>query len=668
MPNIDMHELLKLILIAENAAQSPTISKRYLALGLLVDISCNLKRKMGDNWCPELSSTADIPPQESLQDSIAVSDGSRLISIALRVSLLVIDQITFLMPQVNVESCKGGLLSMSKLKPCGASSGASFKAKQYQSLLGLVLRLVKEYPTLGLMSLKKVKMVIEALVKTRYALENEAAGIHDVSRMDVDTENPSSSLHKVTELEGKMHACTISELVIYLCQFTSGCLDVLDEAGAVTNEIYSIVKLLVECIQQSGLLNHNMCVVLSLLLHSHSMWCCFGSDNFTISSPCSKLSHGDCWLEHEWVTLEFAKQMMTTNFWAVYKTGKYAACQGVWFAATFAFKILMTQAKSDGCRCWLKSLALFAGAESEIQLLLYPRQGIRLIEGLQNNSIQEKPCGNDVVEYVGFPQFKEKLATAFSRVCSADEALATVVTSSRPFCFQQWFLRLRAKTFEAVVDIFGFLISCAVSEENMNDGQLLLQRTHFTHSAFRLNRLAKEFDLLATSFMDIDSKSFQLFSRLALNCSLLAFCTAFAINFPGLPYFKNGIAYNLEGCEKCSTEIVAQDLSERLWHLDSKTSTDLQLFLAVTGKQSGYLQSRTQISSCGYRERATLMVCRFAVSGVLKIQEEAKRVKDQGDLNQVLRAGLQLLSEILRKWLRIPFQTPKYFFRLRCVI
>ncbi|RWR86893.1 hypothetical protein CKAN_01581500 [Cinnamomum micranthum f. kanehirae] len=670
LPNLDMHEFLELILIAESAAQSPTISKRYLALGLLVDISCNFKRKMGDKryYSPELSSVTDVP-QESLQDSVPASDGNKLTSLPWRVSLLVIDQITFLVQQVNVESCKGELMSMSKLKLC------SFKVKDCQSLLNFVLCLVKDHPTLGLVSLKKVKILIESLVNARYALDNEAAGTHDdVSEMDVDTENPSSSLPKVTEVEGKMYASTVSELVVCLCKFTSACLEVLDESGAVSTEIYNIVKLLGECIQQSGLLN-NMCVAVSLLLRSHCMWCCFGSDNFTISSPSSKLSHDDCWLQHEWVTLEFAKKMVTrADFWAVYKTGKYAASQGVWFAATFAFKILIKQAESDTCRSWLKSLALFAGAESEIQLLLYPRQGIRLIERLQNKSIQEKPCGDDVVEYVDLPEVKEKLVKAFSRICSAEEALAAVVSSNRPFCFQQWFWRLRAKTFETVADIFGLLISCPIAEENVNDdGQVLLQHMHsfayhFAHCAFRLKRLAKEFDLLATSFMDIDSKSFQLISRLALNCSLLAFCTVFAIHFPEIPRHKNGIAYILEGWEKCSPAIVTQDLFERLWHIDHKTSTDLQLFSAGTGNQSEFLQSRTQISSCAYRERATLRVCQFAVSGVFKIQEEAKRVEGEGDLSQIIRAGLQLLSEILRKWLHIPFQTPKYFFRLRpCV-
>ncbi|XP_058092824.1 uncharacterized protein LOC131239237 isoform X2 [Magnolia sinica] len=690
LPDMDAQEFVKMIVIVESAAKSPIVSKKSLALSLLVDISCILKRMPRGHWCHSLEQLS-IPrghPEDSMR---TVADGMG--PLPQRVALLVIDEVISLAKQVHGGShVEGSVHTLTQTPDVAATSKVN---QECQYLLNHILRLVGEYPTLGLMILDSVRCSIELLVNTCTAFNVEADGAHgEVSEMDIDSEKPSSSCHGFMGFKGKEVDPTASDLILHLCRFVGAFLETLDEADAITSEVYNLVKLLVECIQRTGFFYHNMCMIFSLLLNSRLMWYCSGSENGTTGNrskdlnklelvACSSKAHYDCWVDHEQMTLEFAKKMIAeSKFWAAYKAGKYAACQDAWFAAMFTFRLLIKQAKSDPCRHWLESLALFSGAESEIRLMLFPRQGIQLISGLQVNgdgSVGEVGPGD--LESADLCNFREKLATAYNRVRSAEKTLVAAVAVDQPFYFQRWFLSLRAKVLETVIDLLGLLSSMKSTGEGVNeDGRVEecarigfpIHKQHMhslkynlTHISIRLKRLVKEFDLLATSFIGIDYKSFRSILRLALNCSFLAFCAGFAIYFRNQPGHNSIITCILEKSEKFSPSMLIQDLIERLWHIDSKTSTDLQLFLSSMGEPSSYLQSRTQISSCGHKERATLMVCRVAVSSVLRMQEELKGVQNEEDLCRLFQAGLQLLSDIVRKWMYMPFLIPQYFFRVR---
>ncbi|KAK1271047.1 hypothetical protein QJS04_geneDACA021056 [Acorus gramineus] len=548
-----------------------------------------------------------------------------------------------------------------------------------QGLLRLILRLVEEYPALGFMVLDKIKFVIKDLVKIS----------GEVPDKENKTQNPSFSLTGIAESVVKHDSCFTSELVICICRFMDSCLEILDEAGAVTSEVNQTLKPFLEQLHQSFFYRCDLYVIVSLLFHSQIMWHYCGAENNVIFETRGDrkevevgssvvLSHDVCWVDHEWKIIEFSKNMMErNNYWAVYRLGKYSTCQGAWFAAAFTFRKLIDRVQSHSCRCWLRSLMLLAGAESEIKLFLFPKQGSQIIIGLQRNDACRKPSsadeeedGRDTGGHDELHYYQEKLESIYGRICSAEKTLTAISTSDGFLYFQRWFLNLRAKVLEVLVDILGLLISCICCEEKINndgrDEEVYALACNFVPIAFRLKKLAKEYDLLATSFMDIDCRSARSIARLALNCSMLAFCTIFPVYFAKSTWSKNMISGN---CPSDSTPaMLIQDLIERLFNADSKCAMDLQSFLGEVGDVSSNIQSRTRIHKTGYKERAIISFSRSAISKVLHLQEMANGAKDEHDLCKFLRAGLQLLSKLIKEWMYIPFEAPRYYFQARpCV-
>lgn len=693
LPYMDMPDLFKLVRIVEKAAQSSVKAKIYLALHLLVDILFSLKRGRGgqqysscDKWHATCLQFHGSPQAVALASG---GDGPALL--VCRVTSLIIDHIASLLKQMFV-GCGGELMLMGNL----ISSGGHSKVKQEcKSLLSLVLHLVEEYPSSGFIALDRIRYLIQTLVSMHENHSNETAGTGGLFQMEVVAEK-LNTVFRHPESNNKQQINSVSELILWICRFANACLNTLDETIEANSEVYQRVKLLVECIQQSGSCDCDMYEIFCLRMRSYIACHCCGitnnsAENLNQSKVDVKLGlfHNVCWVGQEWRTLEFTKKMLRKrNNWAAYRAGKYSCCEGLWFAATFTFRKLVDAVQSDSCRCWLRSLMLLSGAESEIKLLLFPEVGIELINGLQTENNSGKPfsyAGGDMGQCLDIDanmhDYEGKLARVYSRICSSEEILAAAGASDGVYYFQRWFLCVRAKVFEILVDMLDLLSSHAFTEENLNKGvegsanihsTAVAQNVHslvtsFASISVRLNKLAKEYDLLATSFLDIDCVSFRNISRLALNCSLLSFCTTFALYFSNTPAYENGISCSLGISGKSSRAVVVQDLVERLPDLDDKFITELQQFMTASGEVIDNLHSRTQINSAGHIERASLMVCKFAISGVLHMQEEAKGIKDE-ELCEHITRRLQLLSDIIRKWMGIPFKTPKYFFRIRpCV-
>ncbi|KAK1294316.1 hypothetical protein QJS10_CPA16g00752 [Acorus calamus] len=454
-----------------------------------------------------------------------------------------------------------------------------------QGLLGLILRLVEEYPTLGFMVLDKIKFVIKDLVRIS----------GEVPDKENKTQNPSFSLTGIAESVVKHDSCFTSELVICICRFMDSCLEILDEAGAVTSEVNQTLKPFLEQLHQSFFYRCDLYVIVSLLFRSQIMWhYCGAENNVTFEARGDRkevevgssvvLSHDVCWVDHEWKILEFSKNMMErNNYWTLYRLGKYSTCQGAWFAAAFTFRKLIDRVQSHSCRCWLRSLMLLAGAESEIKLFLFPKQGSQIIIGLQRNDACRKPSSADEEEdgrgtggHDELHYYQEKLESIYGRICSGEKTLTAISTSDGFLYFQRWFLNLRAKVLEVLVDILGLLVSCICCEEKINNDE----------------RMKKY----------------------------------------------------------------------------SKCAMELQSFLGEVGHVNSNIQSRTRIHKTGYKERAIVSFSRSAISKVLHLQEMANGAKDEHDLCKFLRAGLQLLSKLIKEWMYIPFEAPKYYFQARpCV-
>lgn len=110
-----------------------------------------------------------------------------------------------------------------------------------------------------------------------------------------------------------------------------------------------------------------------------------------------------------------------------------------------------------------------------------------------------------------------------------------------------------------------------------------------------------------------------------------------------------------------------QILVGRLWHSKQETIKDLCLLWEAGGEPFDCFHFPSRIQGCEnyFEARNILGVISYAVSGFSGLNSKSNRVQNEEGLSEVTKDGLQLLLEILTKWMQIPFRTPKYFFNLR---
>ncbi|XP_020522863.1 uncharacterized protein LOC18434199 isoform X2 [Amborella trichopoda] len=630
--HMDQSEILELILVVENASRCHIVSKRYAALSLLVDITCNLKRMRIPFFCdsPEL-----LSPHSIAENVALVPYGKASAPLPWRVALLVIDQISFL---------------------------------ECQNLLKLLLLLVEEYPRVGLLAIDRFRWLMEILLGMQ--VNPELAGSED-EIIQTCKEIPIRSLcvHEFSEFnDGKEKFPIDSGLMACISRFLATCLDILDTVDFFDCQVVGTLQLLVgrltkACISLPG--------ISPFLLRSCLIW--HGQVR------AQGISHLNCKISSECLTLEFAKKMiMSKELWVAYKIGVFAACQGAWFVAVFTFQQLLDRVQLGPCHFWLKSLAQFAEAESGIQLLLFPRNDTEWLKTIEDNRTfcttfaeviaQESTCNSDMFSC------SDIIAMAHRAISSSGEILTGAVTLKSAFYFQRWFLSLHAKYLGILVNIMGMLSSNIFIDETVENvvtqlegvwekkaqDMLTLER-RFLQASDSLRRLAEELDLLKMSFMDMNYKGFRSITYVALGCSLLAFCATFVVYFPKLPNYETSkFSRNSRG----ALDLV-QDLAQRLWHEDSKISKDLEYFSTIFGEVESFTEAGVRMSSKGCKERAGLDICRFSVSGVINLQAKAQGVKDEFDLFKVHSEGLKLMLDIIMKWIFLPSQIPFYFFQTR---
>ncbi|KAI3816393.1 hypothetical protein L1987_16087 [Smallanthus sonchifolius] len=237
-------------------------------------------------------------------------------------------------------------------------------------------------------------------------------------------------------------------------------------------------------------------------------------------------------------------------------------------------------------------------------------------------------------------------------------------TPSGRHYFQIQFLSLRANVIEIVVHVFKLLGNNSFSKgqnRHLHHGASLVQP--LTQLSTRLMKLVRGYDLLATSFMGMDPASTIIISAYALSCSVLAFITGFSLFFQ----FKN---VNLQSDFHA---MLIHDLVARLWHIDQETCKELLLLLKTCNGQPKSCfsqQSKTQRLENTYEVTSIIKICRFAVKGVVDLQNAAKRMHENDDeiRLQMFNDGLELQLDILKKWLNVSSLTPTYFFSVRpCV-
>lgn len=622
----DILDVTKLLTVVENASLSPFMSKSLLALRVLVDISNKFK------GCSDIGSNWSGPP---LMPSQVVT--------------LIINRITF------------------RVKPLfDVCLSDSVVFQEVNNLFNLLLSIIQEHPDSGVIVLDQIFVFLRYL-----------SSMND----KVGTAQLDTLVHENADNKGERSTIVRLKLACKVYRFMVTCLENLKEASAITMLVFDKVKLLVEHVCECKFFDCYTHAVYCLLLHSSIIW----GHNMNKSEESLSLDRRSGILQHiysverELITIEFARKILAENRnWLAYKVGMYSACQGVWSTSTFIFQQLIMQVHSDSCCRWLKSLFQFAQSEAKVKVLLLTKQDSSLIDQsdkirpyivLLCNDLGE--IGHDGNNNFYEPDYSKLLLSAYNNLCSSRETLEADVTSGQVFFFQRWFLSLRAKALQAVVDVLKTLGTIAFVWENCdNNGQdeksyvdeCLFSLEQIAQVSLRLKRLTKEFDLFSTSFMDIDSKSSKIISGLALTSLLLAFITGFFLFIPNLP----------DTCLKNSSNSLRvhliQNLAGRLWHIDHEISTKLyQIINANEHANIDYcnLQSRNQVFNFGCEARDVLNVCHYAVSDIACLRSEANGKLKEENTYQLIKIVLQILLKNLMKWMQIPFRTPKYFFRIR---
>ncbi|KAE8727314.1 ARM repeat superfamily protein, putative isoform 3 [Hibiscus syriacus] len=608
LSSLEKLEFAQILAILQNASLSPIMSKSLAALRILTDMSTIL-------WARTNS------------ESFAVYS-----------SPLPLQVISLVMAQVR-----------SLVKPSSDTCQTSNRILQkVKNLLNLILQLVGEHLDLGVTVLGEISSFIKYFANLN---ENALASKHIASGEVIDFEEDMGKVFR-------------SKLLSDIHRFVSACLQILSEAGAITASVFDKVQLLVEHLHHGRVFDYYTRTIYSLLLHSR---------------PVGILNEHP--FKQELATLEHACKMMSArDNWYAYKAGIYATSQGAWVTATFIFTQLIKRVQSDSCYCWLKSLVQFSHSEAKLWLSSLAKQESFLVGSVVMNELLtflkdnfgelgQDAAGNDSVL-----NYRDILVGAYHNACSSIETLERLVISQKAFCFQRWFFSLRTKFLWAVGEILEVLDA---SKQEIFSNMIEVQNNaltnvkcleKFTHFSFRLNRLAKELDLINSSFIGMESESLKVIATLALSCSVLAFSTGFPVFFPNIPAHKNLRTRDQEDAEHSNlSSMLLQDLLGRLLHIDQEISMDLCLLLESGGypRKCFHLQSRNCIPKSGHEVEDILNITRYAVSTVIRLRNEINGIENEAIISQVTKNGREVLLDIIRKWLRIPFQMPKHFFNTR---
>ncbi|XP_061951660.1 uncharacterized protein LOC133674521 [Populus nigra] len=628
LPQDNMLELSPLLTTIENSAESSIMSKSLLAINVLADLSMKLSRRAemesgGNSFSPLLTRTISI----------------------------IIDRVISLVKPLLVL--------------CQAGAGV---LQEVQSLLSLLLSLVREHSDLGVSVLDKVRLFIEYLV--------------DVHEGNIVIRQESLSVPEVFDFKGENVGISL-KLAYYVHKFSVNCIEIMNEAGAITTQLVDKVKLLVQSVHRCGLFHWYVLIMYSILLHSHSMWSYVVHNKKESCNPDSNLNCSLCseLVEREFFTLDCAKKLLAErDNWSAYKAGTFAACQGAWITAAFVFEQLTSKVQSGSCSCWLKSLTQFAQTESKFQFYPITQWGFSLADRSKMNEFPvmffqdfSDELGQGAVENIRDPNYTEMLHQAHHGLCSSRKTLESIVTSDKSFCFQRWFLAIRVELLGTMADVVKVLGATPLSEDSISNNrkgekkdEYLNSLRQITQSSFRLNRLVQEYDLISMSFIGMDSRSSKIISTLALSCLLLAFATGFAISISDQLANEILMPCDLENSKHYLQGMLVRNLIRRLWHLDQDTISHLCLVLGVgVQPNDNFHQSRSQRLNISGEERDILDVCNYIVAGIVALKEEANRKKNEEILSQVTKDGFQLLLNTITKWMRIPFQVPTYFFKIR---
>ncbi|CAN4123656.1 unnamed protein product [Withania somnifera] len=528
--------------------------------------------------------------------------------------------------------------------------------QEVKNLLLILVNLLERHRDLSGTVLDKICIVIEHMV----SMLNEITSMPNSGSVD----------HLITELDKENHISTSSRVLIYLSQILRTCFEMLDVPMDGATQVFKRMEHLVEHVNQCSLLPVYIHLIYDFLLHFHTayqcMWLEIGEDlvsnrNFR-QSCCGSPSHDGSLSPHEILIIDHVKQILDKkDYWLSYKLAKYAACNGAWLVSAYIFGELIPMVQSDNCHFWLKSLSLLSELERKVQLF-----------GL---TLSGNAAGNIMTAYN-----IENVIGASNKLCSLEEAFDASV-SGLAFSFQRWFITLRSKVVGAVAEVLKLLsmnlfpqeatgsteqIAARILAQHSNSSQGLCSLFQLlAHASSQFTGLAKEFDLLATSFIGMDRKSMKIVSDIGLSCSLLAFSTGLTLHFASFHDKQNCSTYGLENSDEQFDTLLVHDMFRRLGYTDLETSKNLWHLLDFlrSPRSCSMLEFQNEVSTTCVEARDVAKLCKYSVQKFLSLL--AIIVHGDNCISRIRHDALQLLFNIIFSWIQIPFRTPKHFFQLR---
>ncbi|XP_021732574.1 uncharacterized protein LOC110699362 [Chenopodium quinoa] len=604
----DVDEFMKLLGYVEDATRSPIPSVRFLAFQILVSISDKLKGR----------------DELMLEDNPIITYPTGVVSV-------ISDQITVLV----------------RLVLDGTSN--SQVEQELGSMLKLLLLLVENHTELSAFILDKLHFIIKNMA------ESQNIPLSAIQNPEV---------HKVVDTRSKQN-CSMHVLMFYIYRFLVAFLETLEDSCAMTNETSCKLKLMVSFICDNNLFDCSTHTFFALLLHALVNWNHLmpedksGNSVQRLSGSPSKLVESDAFI------YVCAENMLTGGYnWCAYKAGRYASCKGQWDVASFIFQHLEAKVQSELCCQWLKFLVKFSHSEKNVKVLLQKGSCCLLLD--------------HVLVPLAVDGYIEKLVNVFDDTSSSVKILEAISLQTQTICFQRWFMTLRQKVLLVMVDMMKLLNDClfpkagaessrSAGESDFTDGKpIVLKMKDMMSSAVRVSArlasMAKEYDMISSSFVDLDSRSFKEISALAFGCSMLAFCTEFIILIPNSPDFVD-----LTKESGYRQGVIIKDLAVRLWHTDSEICKNLMSLLkeCQMPERSLHFLSGHGIPKVNHVSEDLLTLCRSSVRRLMKLQNERMSAEDEDAMWQAYKDRTQLLLNIVEAWIHIPFRVPKYFFRLR---
>jgi integrator complex subunit 7 len=658
-------ELSKLLLAAESSLDS-SLEMQGTALEILVQIFCILKEVRSDNISVLKGSSFAYAEWQGVMNNIPLTEENSMNGPLCKLITLIVNHILSLVKEVASRNI------------CISSE----VDKAYKTPFRLMLKLVSCYPSAAAVALDILKSLVKELFlingsdyaevsvtsvepfQTSVALEELSNSDDNVQLLaktiEASCTEPDIGNGKLDFLkfECKNRKSIMHDLIRCTLKFANACHEVLCETSGARYNPHGSIKGLIKYVHQDAPQQWSTYESFHLI-----MCACVTRNTCKISggnqeSGDSKEHPNTLFAPSVWITQELCALRMTKmlikkqKYWEAYRSSMYCCRKGLWFTASFVFRKLADAFEAGSFSFWLKSLLLLSAGEIEMKLLIFPSATIKLVGELKTVGdfsedlfCTETDADSTLSRSSELHGFQAKISDISGRTLLANNALASSASSDHDFLFQRWFISLRSSFLEVLTNVLDILSAhssyeargdhLTLSGEFIKDQVLALD-----HCSLRLSDLAKSYDLLAASHMDLDQHSSSSIARLAFMCSLLAFCTAYSI---------------------------LQDLHGRVDGSDWQVVSQLRQFMSTSFDELDSLQSSTRISCTFNLEKDMYSLCHFAVASLLGVcgSAEAEEIQNGEDCLSALQGGLQVLSSILQKYMELPFVVPKYFFRVR---